>query len=189
MTILEAIHARRTVQNYQHSEISKEHLQEALEAALTAPNHKYTFPWQFVVVGRETRARLVDIAVELKLSKHNDPTEETKAKVRGKVCQKLLNPAALVVFLSEVCEDEFRRREDYASVACAIQNFSLALVHQGYGSKWGTGGLTRDPRSYEILGVDAARLEICGFVWVGHSATEFSEQRRPALTDVLRELP
>jgi nitroreductase len=189
MNVWDAITQRRTVQKYRKSEIPRDTLHRALEAALTAPNHKHTYPWHFVVVGQETRRELMELVLANKLSKLTNPDDEARAKVAANVEAKMMNPAALVVFVQKLCDDDFRCKEDYASVACAIQNFSIALTAEGYGSKWGSGAVTRSPKTYKLLGLDPETHEISGFVFVGHSSVAFSERRRPALSDVLRELP
>ena len=82
-------------------------------------------------------------------------------------------------------DDEFRSREDHAACSCAIQNMSLSLTADGVGSKWSTGGLTRDRASYDVLGIDQALEEIIGFIWVGLPA-ETPAVKRPTLDSVVR---
>lgn len=187
MDVIEAIAQRRTVHMYRDSEIDPVILEQALEAALLAPNHKFTFPWKFVVVGDETRKKLVGLAKQMKMKEGMTPEQE--ATLEQKLQHKMLHPAALVAFCSRRSDDAFRQREDYATVSCSIQNFTLALAGHGYGTKWSTGGITTAPQTYEWLEVDPAAYDIIGFVWVGHAAAPLPEQRRPALQEVLQKVP
>ena len=186
MGVQDVIRQRRTVHNYQKSDISLEDLQEGLEAALQAPNHRFTFPWRFTIVGEQTRQKLADLAAALKAARkgeRGEPREQKRAR------DKILNPAALVVFFCRISEDPFTAKEDYASVACAIQNFTLVMTEKGYGSKWSSGKITRDPEMYRLLGVDPQSWESCGFIWVGKQDGKLASRRRPALSDVLTVSP
>ena len=114
----------------------------------------------------------------------DDAPESRKRKVR----QKLAAPPELIVMVQALDEDEMRRKEDYASIACAIQNMSLVLWAEGVGSKWSTGKVTRHKKTYELCEVDRDHEEIVGFVWVGYPLHTVSSPRRP-LEEVYRELP
>jgi nitroreductase len=178
-----AIHERRTIHNYRPDAIAEGILERSLEAAHQAPCHKRTYPWRFVVVGPRTREEIANIAVALK-SVDKPLSSEKVSAVQGKI----LNPAALVVVTQACCDDDFRSREDYAACACAIQNMALSLTADGVGSKWSTGGLTRDRGIYDVLGIDIALEEIIGFIWVG-IAEETPQVKRPELSSLVREIP
>jgi len=80
-------------------------------------------------------------------------------------------------------------REDYAAVACAVQNLMLALHAEGVGSKWTTGAVTRDLRTYDLTEVDFDIERIEGFIWIGIAAAGDKPTRRLGPNDILRELP
>jgi nitroreductase len=101
--------------------------------------------------------------------------------------QKRVYPQLMVV--SQVrSDDQVRAREDYAAVACAIQNFTLALCARGVGSKWSTGRMTQHDLAYEVAQVDAEVEEIVGFLWYGFAART-PQVRRPDLSLVYRSTP
>ncbi len=179
------IATRRTVHQYDGRPVDPGSIRRALEAAQWAPNHKLTWPWRFVVVGPATRDTLTAIGIDLKRAANPGMADEMVAKVRAK----LAKPAALVVACQVRSTDAFRQREDYASLAMAIQNMHLALWSEGIYSKWGTGGLTRHPRTYQALGIDGNTLEIVGFVWIGYPQKEPPAPTRPPLNEVVREVP
>lgn len=185
MHVHEAIRARRTIHSYRAEPLPAGAIERALEAAVMAPNHRLTFPWRFVRVGGETRGLLADLAVRLQTEKQGELPLEVVAKIRSKV----LDPAELIVVSIVRHEDAFTAREDYAATACAIQNLHLSLWAEGIGSKWSTGGPTRHEDGYRILGIDAAREEIVGFVWAGLPAKVPPCPERPALATFVRTLP
>jgi nitroreductase len=189
MKAKDAILARRTAHLYLDETIDDSLIKEALEAALMAPNHKFTFPWHFVWVGPQTRLKLAELRQVIMAEKKGPAaTEDEKASRQGKCQAKILNPAGLVAFCMKRDEDETLSKENYATIACSIQNFTIALRAHGWDSKWSTGGLLKDDRTYQTLGIDRETLELCGLVYVGHSAVELPERRRPSLDEVLVRL-
>ncbi len=183
MDLQNAIHERRTIHSYRSDAIEEGVLERALDAAHQAPCHKRTFPWRFTIAGPRSREALASIAVSLKSAGQTLPAEKITS-----IQNKILDPAQLVVVTQVRCDDEFRAREDYAACSCAIQNLSLSLTADGVGSKWSTGGLTRDPATYDVLAVDGALEEIIGFIWVGIPA-ETPVVKRPELASVVRRTP
>ena len=184
---LDAILTRRTVHHYDPDRaVDPQVLQHALQAARLAPNHKLTNPWRFAHPGPQTRQRITDIGLALKCD------DDTPAPRRERVRRKLADPPELLVVSQPRAGDAFRAREDYAAVACAIQNLMLALWAQGVGSKWSTGDLTRHPDTYRALDIDPEREDIVAFVWIGHPRPEdepLPTPPRQPLDQVYRALP
>ena len=178
-----AIMARRTAHAYRSDPLPRGSVERGLEAANHAPCHRLTFPWRFIRVGPKSRAVLAELAVAIKAAKRPIPPEEA-----SRVAAKFLEPPELVVACQLRSPDPFQSREDYAACSCAIQNFCISLAGEGACTKWSTGGITRDPRAWEILGVDAARAEVIGFLWAGYADVP-KPVERPALTAVVRSIP
>lgn len=186
MSPLETLLTRRTVHEYSTAPIPEGALERAFEAALAAPNHRMTEPWRFTRVGPTTRQRLVEISLRQKLGPGTAPRPE----VVNKTQRKMLDPAELVVVSRVRCDDPDVEREDYAAVACAIQNLTLALWAEGVASKWSTGQVTRESDSYTALGISEQDEEIVGFVWVGMPAKPTPKtKRRKGVADVVRSVP
>lgn len=182
MHVQKSIVERRTVHKYQVGSIPEGILMQALEGALMAPCHKLTFAMRFYRLGSQTRQRILDATAEALAQKNGAPISESH---RQKLEGKLLNPGEIIAFTQVKCDDAFRAKEDYATLACAIQNFSLSLWAEGFGTKWSTGSLTRAPSTYEILGIDPEAEEIVGFVSAGIPQTTPSAPNRPSLSDIL----
>jgi nitroreductase len=176
---------RRTVHDYLDAPLPQGAVERAIEVALAAPNHRMTEPWRFYRVGPRTRGQLCEISIELK-SGGAQPRDDLVATTR----RKMLNPAELLVVSRIRSEDPRVEREDYAAIACAIQNLSLSLWSEGIGSKWSTGGVTRAEATYAALNIDAHVEEIVGFIWVGMAAKQKPKvPRRLSADDVVRRLP
>ena len=64
----------------------------------------------------------------------------------------------------------------------------LYLWKAGVGSKWTTGDITRDPRFFDIIGVDEGEAFVVGLLWFGYPKVT-PAQKRKRLQDVLSQLP
>ncbi len=186
MDVLTVLRERCTVHDYSTDPLPEGALERALGVALAAPNHRMTEPWRFSLVGPATRHKLCEISIALKTG----DAEKARPEVAEKVRRKMLNPAELVVVSRARGEDPAVEREDYAAIACAIQNLTLALWAEGVGSKWSTGAVTTHAESYAALGIAEEHEEIVGFVWAGMPAVKPSKtRRRKSLDEVVRRLP
>jgi nitroreductase len=186
MNVQEQILTRRTIHDYEPGPIPEGAVERAVTAAMAAPNHRMTEPWRFVRVGPQARRALADISAELKggAAAMGEPALE---KLRAK----MLNPAELLVVCRVRHDDADIAREDYAAIACAVQNAMLSFWSEGVGSKWSTGAVTTDERTYEALGVDPKAEEIIGFLWAGKALRLDlpKPRRRRSLAEVLRSVP
>jgi nitroreductase len=183
--LAQVISSRTTVHDYAPEPIPDAIVERALTLALAAPNHRLTEPARFVLVGPETRRRLADISVELKLRK-GPMSERMEADVRAKIER----PPVLVVLCRARSDKPDVEREDYASIACGVQSMAEWLWAQGIGAKWSTGGVTTAKATYEALGMPETEQEIIGFLWIGKPAGETKKPKRQlTLADVVRRLP
>jgi nitroreductase len=186
MTVQELIASRRTIHDYEPGPVAEGSIERAVSAATAAPNHRMTEPWRFVRVGPEARQVLVGVSAELKggAAALGEPGLQ---KLRAK----MVNPAELLVVCQVRHDKQEIAREDYAAVACAVQNAMLSLWAEGIGSKWSTGAITTDERTYRTLGVDPQREEIVGFLWAGRAARLDvpKPRRRRELAEILRSVP
>lgn len=173
------IRGRRSIDLFAPERVAPQVLEEAIEVARWAPNHRLTEPWRFYLLGDETRAALIDLAVELEVAAKGERAGTARrARLEG-----VPGMFALTTLRSD---DPLSDRENYAACCCAAQNLMLYLWRQGIGVKWTTGGITRQARFYELLGVDAARESVVGFFWYGVPKVVPQQQRRPVAEIVQR---
>lgn len=178
-SLINLIKSRRTVHMYQDRPVAAEVIEQAVQAAHQAPNHKLTWPWRFTLIGPETKAQINALAMKMKAT--NGPLEGAQLDLFN---QKRVHPQLMVV--SQIISSDARQsKEDYAAVSCAIQNFSLALAAHGLGSKWSTGSMTRHQLAYDLSEIDQSQEEIVGFIWFGYPA-RVPSPKRPELSKVFR---
>lgn len=175
------LRGRRTVDQFIQTPVPDELVHEAIEVATWAPNHYVSEPWRFVLPGKKTVKRIVDLCAEMVCAEKGADLGEHKRKTWSE------KPGWLVVTCQRN-DDDLREREDYAACCAATQNLLLYLWKAGVGSKWTTGPITRDPRFFKIIDVDESDAFVVGMFWFGYPKVT-PTQSRTAISDVLTELP
>jgi nitroreductase len=136
---LTAIRTRRAVKEYDPTPIPREWIEELLDAARWAPNHRLTHPWRFNVFVGEGREKLVQArqdAVRLQAQqKGKEVTPEELEFAR----QKVYSAPVLIIVSQVLADDPITRKEDYAACWCAVQNILLAATARGLASYPSTG--------------------------------------------------
>ena len=179
LAVAELIRGRRTINLFEQEPVGVEPLLHAIELARWAPNHRLTEPWRFYLIGPDMLARLADCWAGFEA--------ETKGEAAGAARRKRLAgvPGHFVVTSARHADADIDR-ENYAACCCAVQNLMLYLWSRGVGVKWTTGAITRQPRFYETLGIDAAAETIVGYFWYGRPAVIAPQQRRAAEELIVR---
>jgi nitroreductase len=175
------IRGRRSVDLYESDPVPKAVVLEAIDVARWAPNHKLTQPWRFYLIGPQTRRGVTDLAVELDVAK--------KGERAGPIRRARLDGVpGFLALTARRSDNALTEREDYAACCCAAQNLALYLWQRGIGTKWTTGGITRDPRFYAFLGIDATKESVVGLIWYGKPKVVPTQERKP-VEELVTELP
>lgn len=155
MEALELIKTRRSVRKFKPDPIPDEVIDEIMEAAIWTPSHRNSQPWEFAVIGSQTRSSLNQIYQ--KFMKENVLVNpELPAPAREGILSLMDNfggaPYMLAV-LSRPPQDDLEVVENPITAGLTVQNMSLAAWDKGVGSIWlSLGGL---PGAREILQVKA----------------------------------
>ena len=175
------IRSRRSVDLYEPDPVPNAVVRDAIDVARWAPNHRLTQPWRFYLIGPATRRGVTDLAVEIDVAK--------KGERAGPVRRARLDAVpGFLVLTTRRSEDALLEREDYAACCCATQNLMLHLWQRGIGTKWTTGGITRDPRFYALLGIDPTKESVVGLIWYGKPKV-VPKQERKSVAELITELP
>jgi nitroreductase len=153
MHVDEAIRSRRTLKAYTDDPVAREVVSELLDLAVLAPNHHETEPWRFWVVGRKTLTALSEATGDRKL---------------------LRSHTAIVVGVKQDPDAQVAE-ENYAAVACGIENLMLAARGRGLASFWRTPGVLSRPVVARILNVPK-KVRLIGVVHVGWPGEPFPPQ-------------
>jgi nitroreductase len=186
MTILEAIHARRSIKTFTDGPVAREEVERLLDAAVQAPNHRLTQPWRFYVLGVDARRAYGGVLGSRKAKRVEDP-EAARQVVEKVAGGHAALPAMLAV--SMVLDENLEiREEDYAATFMAIQNLSLAAVASGLGTHLKTGAVMDDPRAREVVGV-AEGERIVATIELGRPAGAPDAKARRSASELTRWVP
>jgi nitroreductase len=189
MDVMQAIMNRRSCKQFLDAPVSLAQVLPWLEAAIMAPNHHLTQPWQFVWVGAETKARLAERYAHARALKKGSEQDLEFAQRKQKAIQRFMSMPAIVMVLCRRHDDPVTQAEDLAATHCAIQNMLLAATDAGFGTQWSSPPLIREAATLEILGVDAQQYQIAAMVYVGMPASVTPPPPRKALDRCLTVLP
>jgi nitroreductase len=181
VSIAALITGRRTIHDFRPEPVPVEKIRKAIDVARWAPNHHLTEPWHFYLLGPDTIRAVIELNTQLVREKNG--AEAANAKQQ--------RWAAIPGWLAVTCDksaDQRQLQEDYAACCCAIQNMMLYLWSENIGVKWSTGKVTRDPRFYDLLWIDAEAETVVGLFWYGY-AQEIPPAARKLAEQITIELP
>lgn len=156
--------------------VPDEVIQECLELATTAPTHKLTEPWRFTVFAGEAKHNLARAMSEIYTA--ITPPEKYAPEKAEKLLS-IADKASHIVSIVCSYSGKVPQVEETAAVACAVENFWIALCAAGYGGYWSTGGGTYTQAMREHLGL--GDTEHClGFFIAGVPEAQPAPQKRSA---------
>ncbi len=187
MNILDHLKQRRTVRQFKPDAIPQETLDVAFEAAMWAPSHGNAQPWEFVVVGREARARLLEMFRAKADELLADPDLPAPKRNSITILKEDFGGAPfMVAIVSRPPSDDLEKVEHPLSAAIAVQNMFLAAWEQGVGAVWLSFGMAPPVRG--VLGLEEGET-VVALLAMGFPAEVPPAPSRDAYSDHLREVP
>jgi nitroreductase len=175
MPLSELVRSRRSINSFNNQPVSLELVQDLLESAVYAPNHRLTEPWRFIYFTGDARRPYAAVRSQMVLdSMKNSGEAERQKAAEGTIEKFMAVPAYLVVAMTPRGNPEMDE-EDYAACACVIQNFLLLAWEQGLGTNWKT--FKNDPRLREMLKLTAEE-KVVGIIHIGYPTDETRTSRR-----------
>ena len=176
--LIDWINSRRSMGNLDAPAPTRAQIQEAIECAATAPDHKKLRPWRFIVTEGDARHELglalLEAAQAKAVQDGEELTEKTIKKTRN---MPLRAPLIITVVTQMQAHKKVPPFEQMLSTGAAVQNLILALKAQGYSTVWRTGLLCNEPavKAYFDVGPDDY---VTAFVYTGTSPKD-EPKRKP----------
>lgn len=180
MDIFDLITSRRSIKSFTSRSISNEAIDQLLEIAVQAPNHRMTEPWRFYVLGPESRHAYGAALGSRKAKKVEDP--EAAASVMDKVASTHRDLPAMLAVSMTLDDNPEIREEDFAATYMAIQNLCLAACAMGLGTHVKSGGVMDDPRARAAVGAPEGE-RIVATISLGEPAEVPAAKKRRDATD------
>ncbi len=181
-SVLEAIRSRRSVGKVRPERPPRDVIEQIVEAATWAPNHRLTEPWRFYVLAGDARAALGQVmgrAQAARASSTADPAA-TFAKAAAKP---LRAPVVIAVAVEPTGGPKVVEVEEVAAGAAAVQNMLLAAHELGLAAIWRTGDPAYDPAVKAFFELPPT-AHLLGFVYVGYPDMPPPERARRPVADV-----
>lgn len=182
MEVREAIKTRRSIGRVRPDPVPRELVEEILESAVHAPNHKITEPWRFYVFSGKGRGELARARAELAriLAEAEGEEEEYVAGRVSRERKKAFRAPVVIAVISKGGRDEVETLENYAACAAAVQNMQLTAHALGLATMWRTGPVAYHSYMRDFFGLEA-NDKIVAYLYLGYPDTvERPRRREPA---------
>jgi len=178
------IRLRRSVypKDYTGEIVPDQIINQMLENANWAPNHKLTEPWRFTVFSGDGLKKLAAFQSEC----YKQVTEAKGSYQEDRYVALQTKPMESSHIIAIGMKRDAAKRlpewEELGAVFCAVQNMYLTATAYGAGCYISTGGITNfeEAKSFFGLGTDD---KLCGFLHVGMPKGAVPEGRRKAVAD------
>lgn len=156
-------------------------LEQAIQAALAAPDHHRLRPWRFIAVSGDARQRMGEVLVDaLMATGETDPAQLDRVRA-----QPLRAPLIVLCATIATPHPKVPKVEQVLSTGAAIQNMLLTLHAQGFAAMWRTGALVESPQLKAAFGLSADD-EIAGLVYIGSPAKAMTPRQPLVVADFLQ---
>jgi nitroreductase len=182
LEVREAIKSRRSIGRVRATPVPKEIVEEILESAVHAPNHKITEPWRFHVFMGKGRGEFARARAELAriLSESENEEEEYVAGRVSRERKKAFRAPVVIAVISESGRDAVETLENYAACAAAVQNMQLTAHALGLATIWRTGPMAYHPYMRDFFGLEE-NDRIVAYLYLGYpDMTDRPRKRQPA---------
>ncbi len=182
MNVTEAIETRRSVGRVRPDPVPREKVEEILESAVHAPNHRITEPWRFHVFSGKGRGELARARAETAklLAEAEGEAEDMAAGRISRERKKTFRAPVIIAVISKAGRDEVETLENYAACAAAVQNMQLTAHSFGLATIWRTGPAAHHPHMRAFFGLEEGD-HIAAYLYLGYpDVPETRRRRKPA---------
>jgi len=154
------------------SVVSDLQIEQMVNAAQWAPNHKRTWPLRVAVVRGKSRQGLGEVIANAMAIRGDDEAKVTKTRT------KYLRAPVIFVVASAVGETENETEENKYAVAAGIQNLLLTAEAMGLAALWSSPAKSANDVITSFCSMDNTDT-VLGIVYVGTAKKEAPSAPRP----------
>lgn len=156
------IHQRQSIGHLVEPAPNAMQLEQAFQAALTAPDHHRLKPTRFVIIPVSEREAFGEL-----LSKALADTGQTEGAQLERVKHHPFRAPLLVLALTQLQDHpKVPHFEQILSSGAAVQNFLLSLQSEGFSTMWRSGAVVESVLFKQALGLADDDL-ISGIIYIG----------------------
>ena len=154
------------------SVVSDTQIEQMLNAAQWAPNHKRTWPLRVAVVRGESRRGLGEVIADAMAARGDDEAKVTKTRT------KYLRAPVVFVVASAIGETANETEENKYAVAAGIQNTLLMAEAMGLAALWSSPAKGANDAITTFCTMDNTDV-VLGIIYVGNANKEAPSAPRP----------
>ena len=143
MDIIEAIRTRRSIGKVTQEPVAKETIEQILDAAVWAPNHRLTEPWRFFVLSGEGRGKLGEALAAIATAQAGADldAEALQAKAEDAKKKALRAPVVIAVAVVPAERKDVIELEEYGPAPSTRRSkICCSTIHAlGLGAVWRSG--------------------------------------------------
>lgn len=182
--LLSFIESRQSIGQLAEPAPDQVELEQAIQAALSAPDHHRLRPWRFMQVRGDGRHAFGQALLQaLKATGETD-----QAQLDRVLAQPLRAPLILICAVDAQVHPKVPLLEQVLSMGAAIQNLLLMLTAQGYSGMWRSGALMESVELKQQLGLKEAD-EIAGFIYIGTPVKKLPPREQLPVKSFLKNWP
>lgn len=165
----ELVKSRRSVypKMYNDKPVDDDIINQILENANWAPNHKNTEPWRFVVFTGNGLKRLAEFQARLYKETSHSTGNFDEIKYQKLLTQPLRASHVIAIGMNRSSAESVPEVEEIIAVGCAIQNMYLTATAYEVGCYINTGGITYIEEAKKFFGLDS-KDTLIGFMYLGN---------------------
>lgn len=167
---------------YSDEKVDDSIIEEMLENANWAPNHKHTEPWRFTVFTGEGLKKLAEFQSSLYKKVATEAGDFQEKKFNTLANKPLKASHIIAVGMKRTTRVQLPEIEEIEAVACAVQNMYLTAAAYGLGSYWGSGGITYMEGAKSFFGLED-NDKLLGFFFVGKPKGEWPKGKRTPVSE------
>lgn len=190
-----SIHERRSIRKYQDKRVSKEYIDQILEAARAAPSAKNRQPWKYIVFGGKYKEELL-MAMEnglkreergitnLPKSRYGLPDARNTLRImrEAPIIIMIFNTNARSPFLPVDNDGRIAEICDTLSIGASVENMLLAAEELGLGTLW----VANTCFAYqEMVSYLDTKDQLVGAIVVGYADEKPPQRPRKRLEEIV----
>lgn len=177
LKITETIHKRRATppRLFSKTAIDKSVIEQLLENAHWAPNHKKTEPWRFQVYTGEAKEQLAKGCGEILTRAQAGGFDVTTEKIEKFVSTVQKVPVAIAIILQRDPAQRLPEWEEIAAVSMAVQNMWLTATEMDLAAFWATPDFMA--LFNDVLEIKEGQ-KVLGFFYVGEVMIDYPSPGR-----------
>ncbi|MDY2730436.1 MAG: nitroreductase family protein [Clostridium sp.] len=189
------IYSRRSIRKYKNKEVSKDTINEILNAGRVAPSGKNKQPWKFVVFGGKKKEELLEKMEEgierevngkalLPLSSYGIPDAKNTLRImrEAPIVIMVLNICGKSPFKDITSDERVTEIVDSLSIGAAIENILLKAEEMKIGTLW----IANTCFAYnELVEYIDTKHQLIGAIALGYADEKPNERPRKKLEDIV----